>query len=119
MSDDFAPALAKLLAAAEGLPAVGQSSSYGTPALKVGKKMLCRIKDAETVVVRCPLEEKELLIDAAPEFYFDTDHYKDWPALLVRIHALPIGELRLRLRRAFAMQAPRSLLKAIEGQGEA
>jgi hypothetical protein len=113
MSDaSFAPALAKLGAAAEGLPEIELGSSYGTPALKVRKKMLCRIKDPDTVVVMCPLEEKELLIEAAPEFYFETDHYKGWPTLLVRIHDLPLDELRLRLRRAFAMQAPKSLAKA-------
>jgi len=113
MSDlSFAPALAKLDAAAEGLPEIELGSSYGTPALKVRKKMLCRIKDADTVVVMCPLEEKELLIEAAPEFYFETDHYKGWPTLLVRVHAVPLGELRIRLRRAFAMQAPKRLVKA-------
>jgi hypothetical protein len=118
MSDpSFAPALARLAAAAQGLPEIELGTSYGTPALKVRKKMLCRIKDADTVVVMCPLEEKELLIEAAPEFYFETDHYRGWPTLLVRIHAVPLDELELRLRRAFAMQAPKSLSKAISASG--
>ena len=73
-----------MVAAAEGLAEIAPGTSYGTPALKVRKKLLCRVKDAETVVVMCPLEEKELLIKAAPEFYFETDHYRGWPAILVR-----------------------------------
>jgi hypothetical protein len=113
VTDAFAPALAKLLAAADGLPGIEQGTSYGTPALKVRKKMFCRIKDRDTVVVRCPIEEKELLMKAAPEFYFQTDHYKDWPALLVRVHDVPLEELRLRLLSAFMMQAPKSLAKTI------
>ena len=118
MSDpSFVPVLAKLAAAAEGLPEIEQGSSYGTPALKVRKKMLCRIKDADTVVVMCPLEEKELLMEAAPEFHFETDHYNGWPTMLLRIHAVPLDELRLRLRRAFAMQAPKSLARAVAGSG--
>ena len=100
-----------MVAAAEGLAEIAPGTSYGTPALKVRKKLLCRVKDAETVVVMCPLEEKELLIKAAPEFYFETDHYRGWPAILVRVHAVPADELRLRLKRAWQMHAPKSLQK--------
>jgi hypothetical protein len=99
MSDDLLPALSKLSAAAAGLPEVDVGSSYGTPALKVRKKLLARVKDADTVVLMCPLEEKELLMEAAPELYFETDHYRGWPAVLLRIHAMPAEELALRLRR--------------------
>ena len=104
-------------AAAEGLPGIEEGVSYGTPALKVGKKLLCRIKDADTVVVMCPIEEKELLMEAAPELYFETDHYKGWPTLLVRIHDVPLDELGVRLKRAWVMQAPKSLLKQFGRSG--
>ena len=100
MSEDLSSAFAKLLAAADGLPDVVETTSYGTPWLKVRKKFLCRVKDGATVVVMCPLEEKEMLIEAAPEFYFETDHYKGWPAILVRVHAIPADELRLRAQIA-------------------
>lgn len=113
MSDDHAPAFARLVKAAGDLPEVEQGMSYGTPSLRVRKKFLCRVKDADTVVVMCPLEEKELLMEAAPEFYFETDHYRGWPAMLVRIHDVPLAELRLRLRRAYLMQAPKTLAKAL------
>jgi hypothetical protein len=111
MSDDLSPAFAKLKAAAEGLPEVEEGTSYGTPALKVRKKFLCRVKDPDTVVVTCPLEEKELLMEAAPEFYFETNHYKGWPSMLVRVHAVPLEELAMRLRRAWLRQAPKALVK--------
>jgi hypothetical protein len=112
MSDDLSSAFAKLKAAAEGLPEVDEGTSYGTPALKVRKKFLCRVKDPDTVVVMCPLEEKELLMEAAPEFYLETDHYKGWPSLLVRVNEVPLEELAMRLRRAWLMQAPKGLAKA-------
>jgi hypothetical protein len=114
VSDDLAPAFARLAAAAAGLAEIEQTTSYGTPALKVRKKLLCRVKDADTVVVMCPLEEKELLIEAAPEYYFETDHYREWPSILVRVHLIPADELRLRLSRAWQMQAPKSLVKGRE-----
>lgn len=36
----------------------------------------------------CPLEEKQLLIEAAPDIYFETDHYRGWPSVLVRIRLI-------------------------------
>jgi hypothetical protein len=113
MSDPFALALARLRVAAEGLPEVEESISYGTPSLRVRKKSFCRIKDPDTVVLMCPLEEKELLMEAAPDLYFETDHYKGWPAVLARIHQVRPDELRLRLRRAYVMYAPKSLAKTL------
>lgn len=99
-----------LLAAASGLPGVVESTSYGTPALKVGKKLLARVKDAATIVLMCPLDEKELLLEAAPEIYFETDHYRGWPAILVRADAIPADEIRLRLEQAWTRQAPGRLV---------
>ncbi len=114
MSDDLAPAFDKLKAAAAGLPEIEEGTSYGTPSLKVRKKFLCRVKDADTVAVVCPLEEKELLMEAAPQFYFETDHYKGWPVVLVRIQDIAHDELALRLRRAWLTKAPKTLAKAFE-----
>jgi hypothetical protein len=109
---ELAPAFAKLVQAADHLPEITQSTWFNTPSLKVRGKSLCRVKDPDTVVLMCPLEEKELLIAAAPDIYFETDHYKGWPATLVRIHVIPTAELALRLERAFAMHAPKAVLKA-------
>ena len=74
-----------------------------------------RVKDAETAVLMCPLEEKELLFESAPAIYFETDHYKGWPALLVRLGAISDEELRLRMEKAFRFKAPRKLIREWEG----
>lgn len=112
MSNDLSGAFQKLQLATRGLPNVIETTSYGTPALKVGKKLLARVKDAETIVLMCPLDEKEMLLAAAPDLYFETDHYKGWPAILVRVHLIAPDELRHRLERTFMTQAPKTLLKA-------
>ncbi|GAA2837307.1 hypothetical protein EDC40_106205 [Aminobacter aminovorans] len=117
MSDDLRPAFNKLRAAADGLAEVVEGTSYGTPSLHVRKKFLCRVKDADTVAVMCPLEEKEMLIEADPHLYFETTHYKGWPVVLVRIHDIPPDQLRTRLERGWLMQAPKSLLKARQATG--
>ena len=113
MSGDAA-ALQKLLRAAAGLPEIEESTSYGTPSLKVRKKFLARVKDGETVVLACALDHKEMLLSAAPDIFFETDHYRGWPAILLRIHLIGDGELRHRLEHAWRMQAPKRLVAALD-----
>lgn len=108
----------KLLTALEGLPEIAEGASYGYPAFKVGKKFLCRLKDAGTLVLACPLEEKEMLLAAAPAIYFETDHYRGWPAVLVRIREIDADELRHRLLRAWLAQAPKKLVKQFQAARE-
>jgi hypothetical protein len=112
VSNDLSRAFEKLHKAAEGLPEVVEGVSYGTPALKIGNKLLCRVKDAETAVLSCSLEDKQILLEAAPEIYFETEHYFGWPAILVRLDAISLDELHLRLEQAWLHQAPAKLVKA-------
>lgn len=112
MADDFSAVFLRLKQAAHRLPDIVETTSYGTPALKAGKKLLTRVKDAETAVMMCPLDEKEMLLQAAPDIYFETDHYKGWPALLVRMSAVSDDELRHRLERAWLTQVSKTKAKA-------
>ncbi len=105
----------RLRKAAAGLPEFEEGSWYATPALKVRGKGFCRIKDAGTIVLMCPLEDKQMLTEAAPEVFFETDHYKGWAALLARIDAISDEELAHRLRVAWLQKAPRSLAKGLTG----
>ncbi|MFI0844789.1 MmcQ/YjbR family DNA-binding protein [Mesorhizobium sp. IMUNJ 23232] len=103
--DALAPAVERLRKAMVSLPDVNESTSYGTPSLKIGKKLLSRVKDARTLVIMSPLEEKAALMDAAPDIYFETDHYRDWPAILVHVDAISDAELVHRLECAIRLQA--------------
>lgn len=97
------------LAETAGLPEVSRGTSYGTPALLVKGKSFARMKDAETLVVMCALEEKEMLLELDPALFFETDHYKGWPAMLVRLHAIDDASLTQRLVAAWREKAPRKL----------
>jgi hypothetical protein len=94
---------------ASKLPAIEEGTHYGYPSMKVAGKFLMRIKDAETLVFSCALEEKAMLIEAAPEIYFETDHYKGWAAVLARVAAISDAELVHRIRQAWRLQAPKKL----------
>ncbi len=114
MADQLTPAFERLRKAASALPEVEESSWYGTPALKVRRKGFTRVKDAETVVVMVDLEEKAMLIEAAPDIYYETDHYRGWPAMLVRIDAIADDELKHRITKAWLLKAPKTLAKQVK-----
>jgi hypothetical protein len=99
---------------AKELPGVVDSTSYGTAAIKVGKKLMARLKEdgKDVVFILESIEEQVALCDANPALYYITDHYRNSSAVLVRLAALTVGEARVRLERSWAVQAPASLLKA-------
>ena len=108
--DPMEQAFARVVRLASNLQESTRSTSYGTPSLKVRDKTFCRMKDEATLVLMCPLDQKEMLLEAAPAIYFETDHYKGWPALLIRLPAIPDDELALRLKEAWRAKAPKRLL---------
>jgi hypothetical protein len=101
---------ARVRAAAAHLPEVEESTWVGTPSLKVRGKSFARLKDADTLVVLCTLDEKEMLMEVDPEVYFETDHYKGWPAVLVRLRRIKAPQLRHRLEQAWRLKAPKRLV---------
>ena len=80
---------------ARELPDVEESTSYGTPALKVKKKLLVRLKeDGKTLVLRVSFDERDILMQAEPETFFITDHYLGYPAVLAKLPRLGRRQLR-------------------------
>jgi len=64
-----------------------------------------RAPSLEALAVRCPIERKEMLIEAAPDIYFDDPHYRGYAAVLVRLAAIGEDELAAILADACALQA--------------
>ena len=63
------------------LPEVEESTSYGTPALKVKGKLLTRVwEDGETLVVRTTFEDRDHLMQSKPSVLLITVHYEGYPA---------------------------------------
>jgi len=110
MTDEDLLARAARLAA--DLPGVETAPHYGRLWLKVGGKTLagpCREPGA--LAVHCPVELKEALIEARPDLYYDTDHFRGWPAVLVRMEAIDDATLKDRLQAAWRDRAPKSMHK--------
>src|SRR5580704_18797056 len=75
--------------AAHGLLGVEDSTSYGTPALKVRGKLFARLhQDGECFVLRTSILDRQILMQIDPETFFITDHYRGHPWVLVRFSAV-------------------------------
>jgi hypothetical protein len=84
---------------ARTLPDVEESTSYGVPSWKVrGKMIACQAinKSAEpnSLVVKIPFEARDELIAAEPDVYYLTDHYVNYPSVLVRLPRVHRDALR-------------------------
>ena len=99
------------------LPEIDDTTSYGTPSLKVKGKFLLRVREPDVLVLMCSLEEKEFLIQNNGAVYFETDHYKGYPAVLIRLSKIDDDELKHRLQIAWRMQAPKKVQAMVDGGG--
>jgi hypothetical protein len=102
-------------ALAKKLPEVEESTWFNTPSFKVRKKSFVRLKEEDVIVVLVDLDEKEALLRAEPDVFFQTPHYEGYPAMLVRLSAVEPDELREVLTDAWRRVAPKRLLGEIDG----
>jgi hypothetical protein len=61
------------------------------------------------LAIRCEPPRKELLIEAAPQVLLDDDHYRGFPAVLVRLAAVDEAELAALLQAGWRLRASRRL----------
>src|SRR5690349_12913253 len=77
------------------LPGVEEGTSYGTPGLRAAKKFLTRLKeDGKSIVVKVSFDEREILMEADPETFFITEHYRAYPAMLVNLASVHADQVR-------------------------
>ena len=97
---------------AGALPGAEEGTSYGTPAFKVRGKLFARLReDGESLVVRVDFAQRGTLMAADPKAFYITDHYRDYPMMLVGLSAVRPGELRELLAQSWRSVAPKKLLE--------
>jgi hypothetical protein len=96
-------------------PEAHEKSSYGHPAIFVAKKFFTRLRnqDASIVLIVGSIDEREMMIESDPKTFHVTDHYKDYPSVLVRIARIDEKTLRAMLERRWHQIAPKKLLKLL------
>jgi hypothetical protein len=94
-------------------PEVEDGTSYGTAALKVRKKLLARLKEDgdSLVVLGVPLDERDMLVESQPKLFYFTDHYRDYPIVLVRLSKAKQASLEPLLRRRWRELASKAAVR--------
>jgi hypothetical protein len=93
------------------LPGVEQRTCYGTPALYVCKRFIARLKeDGETVAIKLDFADRDVLLEADPRAFYLTDHYRPYPAVLMRLGQVRKGMALELLEQAWRRAAPKRLL---------
>jgi len=70
-----------------------------------------RVPQPRVIAVRtASLDDREFLIATDPEKFFTEPHYEGYPAVLVRLPAVSVRELREIITEGWRCQAPKELL---------
>jgi len=91
---------------ARTLPDVEESTGHGAPSLKVrGRLLTCpaihRSAEPHSLVVKIGFDQRAMLIASAPDVYYVTDHYVNYPSVLVRMSRIDHDSLRDLLSMAW------------------
>ncbi len=102
-------------AIALAFPGVEESTSFGTPALKVKGKLLARLREDGDLVLK-PIEDDEqrFLMDTQPETFFLTDHYRGYPCILIRLAQVDRAHLGELVEACWRRLATKKLLAEFE-----
>jgi hypothetical protein len=110
------PTWVDVIAIGSRFPGVEVGKSWGTPALKVNDKFLCRMRtNPDALVLRViHMGEREALLQGDPDTFFTTPHYDGYPAVLVRLDKVDPTELAELLEDAWRTQASKRLIAQYE-----
>jgi hypothetical protein len=95
------------------MPGVVAATKYdGSPILKVEGLFMAGVAmhasaETGTLVVRCRVEDRDLLIAEAPESYYVTDYYRKFDVALVRLSQVSVEALRDLLLGSWKMTTAR------------
>jgi len=102
-------------------PEANEKSSYGNPSIFIAKKFFTRWRKEEDSIVWIvdSIDERDHLIEMDPKTYFITDHYRDYPSVLVRAERIDAAMLKKMLERRWRKVAPKTLVKKIDAEAAA
>jgi hypothetical protein len=109
------------------LPHVEATTKYdGSPVLKVDGIFMAGLAthpsaEPDTLVVRAGLEDRERLVEDAPETYYLTDYYRSYPLVLARLsriepdalHDLLSVSWRMTTAKSRRLHAPAGILRIV------
>ena len=88
------------------LPQVEEGATYGSPALKIrGKLLACmaihKSVEPESLAVRIDFDRRAQLMTTDPDVFYLTNHYVNYPVVLVRLSRIRLDALQELLAEAW------------------
>jgi hypothetical protein len=101
-------------------PHVEASTSYGTPSFKVNGKLLTRLReDGDSLLIKgVPADERAMLCEAFPDLYYYTDHYRNYPMVLIRLSRADRETVSRMLKRTYRDILPKKYRQTIDLEGD-
>ena len=96
------------------LPGVDVATKYdGSPVLRVDGCFMAGLAthpsvEPGTLVVRADLDERDGLVEDAPDTYYLTNYYRPHPVVLVRLSRIEVGVLRDLLNMSRRLTLPKT-----------
>lgn len=95
------------------LPGAERAPYFNHEAVKLrGKAFVSPGREPDSFHVMSPHEEKSVLIETDPDTFWQTDHYRNWPGLLVRYGTEEGERIADVIRRAWWDRATATARKA-------
>ena len=85
------------------LPDIVEGRKYGHPAFLLHGHFFARFRDGDTVLVlQIPsIDDRDVLMQVNPRAFFFTDHYRNYPAVLIRLGEVPSALFKDVVRSAY------------------
>ena len=99
-------------AIASALPGTMLGTSYGTPAIKVGGKLLARLREDGDMVLKVEDGLREVLLEMQPDVFHTTPHYDGYPTVLVRLAPADADQIAGLVERAWGGLASAKVRRA-------
>ena len=100
------------------LPGTAEKPYARLPGFRVRQKLFARVhEEPGAIMVGCSdLGEKEAMISAEPAKFFSTKHYDGYPAVLVRLAEIDLGELEELLTESWRRSASKRLQAELDAR---
>jgi len=99
----------RVVALSQHLPGIEEGLSWNTHCLKVGKKLIIRVRDDRDYMLPFSRHDRDLLVEMAPDIYQYTEHFRNYDYVLVRAAAISDEELVQRLEAVWRQVAPKKI----------
>lgn len=104
-----------LIAICLDYPGVTQAVTHGTPSIKLGTKFILREREPGIIALQRPsIDERDMLLEADPGRFFITEHYRDYPYVLIRLADIDEDQFRGLFETIWRAKATKRQISAYE-----